>query len=259
MIRLCSCLEVEAQAELDEARRVVLRIDGPEGRRISPEVKRHVRTVKPSGTQQQRMVKDIRHLAIEPRAYAFGDLGGLGNAEVDVPAVVAANEAAAVTAICSKVGYAEVRLHCGGIGEGIRFAGMRRRLVNLAAFGDEAGAVAENGALSPLLAAIAVVHVNRKTGAKGPNAGHVPATDDFVQRATAGREVLAPAKRKIVGHQRGEGVAAIKLCRAIVAVEVERVGSLVEARLVLTDLVKSVRKSVVEVKRKSRRGLFAEA
>ena len=70
-----------------------------------------------------------------------------------------------------------------GIGEAIRLAGMRRSLVNLAALRDHAGAVAENGTLSPLLAAIAVIHVDGKSGAISPDTRYVPATDDFVQGA----------------------------------------------------------------------------
>src|SRR6267142_265125 len=118
------------------------------------------------------MVEDVGHLTIEPSAHAFGDLGGLGNAEVDVPAVVAANEAAPV-----------------------------------------------------------------------------PAADDLVQRATSRREVLSAAKRQIVGHERGEGMAPVKLSRAVVAVQVESIGSFVEALLVLTNLIEGMRQCVIEVKR----------
>src|SRR5882724_8785589 len=126
------------------------------------------------------MVGDVSHLAIEPRAYAFGDLGGLREAKVNVPAGIASNVAAAVAPVRSNIRNAEVRQHRRGIGEGIRLAGMRRSLVNLAALRDHAGAVAEDGTLSPFLAAIAVIDVNWKSGAVRPNAGNVPATDDFV-------------------------------------------------------------------------------
>jgi tetratricopeptide (TPR) repeat protein len=107
------------RAELDKSRRIVLRVDGAKGARWSRDINRHVCTVKPSSPQEEGMVEDVGHLAIEARTDALRDLGRLGETKIDVPAVVTANEATAIPAICSDIRNAEVGLDGSGIGESI--------------------------------------------------------------------------------------------------------------------------------------------
>ena len=119
-------------------------------------------------------------------------------------------------------------------------------------------AVPEDGPLAEFLATGAVEDVKGKARRVSPHAGNVPSAYDFVRHADAGREALPATKRQVIGHQRREGVTPVKLSRAIVAVQFERVRSLVEALLVLPDLVEGMRVGVVEGKIQARGGRLVQ-
>src|SRR5437899_1944672 len=119
-------------------------------------------------------------------------------------------------------------------------------------------AIAKHCALSQFLAAIGgVVHVQRDASRKSPDAGDVPTADELVGPVASGE--TAAAQRQVVGSQRANDMATIELSRAIVAVELEGVGSFVEALLVLANLVERMREGVIEVEGQAHVSALAEA
>src|SRR6266581_739504 len=92
-------LEVEAQTELNESRTVILIIQRTET--PAADISKSKRIA------EHRMVEHVGHLAVETSAHPFRDFGGLGDAEVHVPAVKAAVESAAGAAIDRGIGRRE--------------------------------------------------------------------------------------------------------------------------------------------------------
>src|SRR5260370_14262268 len=84
------------------------------------------------------------------------------------------------------------------------------------------------------------------TGRDSSTPETTPPADDLVREVPA-REPPA-SKRQAIGSQRNDGKSPVKLRRAIIPVEIEGVGGLVQTLLVLADLVERVGERVVKIK-----------
>src|SRR5437660_2156462 len=213
------------------------------------------------------MVEHVGHLAVESCADSLRDLCGFGNAKVHIPAVKAAVESPAGAAIDRWIGRREERESAVGIVvDGIRI-GKRRQgsagVVNrtnhyLIVQREICAAVSKHRSLAELLATGAVEDIKRKARRESPHAGNVPSADDLVHRAAAGSVALPATKRQIIGDQRRESVAPVEGGRTIIPVEIKGIGGLVQALLVLANLVERMRVGVVERKIQARRGRLVQ-
>ena len=213
------------------------------------------------------MVEGVGHLHVEPSADTLGDPGGLGYAEVNVPTVQSTVETAAGTPVNGQIRRPEelgvVIVNRRGVAEsGQRPSGwiaVYGRCHDLVVKRDISAAIPEHDTLSGLLAATKVDGIQWNTSRENPDSGDIPTAYDFVDHAAARGKGLPNSERQIICGQGCKGVAAVKLSRAIIAVQIEGVECFVEALLVLADLVERVRERVVEVKGQTGRGRFAQA
>src|SRR6266850_480543 len=92
-------LEIEAQRELDEARRVVLRVQTSKVSAADIRVR----------IAEHHVIERVGHLAIESRTDPLRDFCGFRDTEVHVPAAQAAEIAAARATVNRRIGWSEER------------------------------------------------------------------------------------------------------------------------------------------------------
>src|SRR6266851_3881919 len=193
-------LEVEAQPELDESRRVVLVAE--QAKVATADV--HVRII------EHHVVEHVGHLAVEPRAHPLRDFGRLGDAEVHVPAVEPAQITAARSAVDCQIGRSKEREAALRVVEHIIRIGIRSQLPGvvvyrgalvLAADREVGAAIAKHNALPELLATRSVENIQRQASGKYPYSRYVPSANDLVHHSAAGREALPASEWQIIGKQ----------------------------------------------------------